>query len=147
MTELELEPATILEVKPDYENSVSGPTFGVAPGVHPEYDQDYGFDYSREYSPQLSTIYNRYLRRPTPLDNECGHGNEIDWPHAEDVHMEEEDYEKAFHAAGKGVEDYERANQEYLANDPRGLNFSAFVYVSTLHSKYNELLTENLKTR
>ncbi|KPM05011.1 peroxinectin-like protein 3 [Sarcoptes scabiei] len=57
-----------------------------------------------------------------------------------ELDIDGEDIATTFHQAGLNIEDYERANQEYLASDPRGLNFSAYVYVATLHSKYNEFV-------
>lgn len=128
-----------------FENDIGEGKFAIAPGVLPENDQSYGFDYRREYSPHLASIFNKYLKRPTPYDglDGCGPINSGDYLHS----LEEHEFDRAFLSAGKRIEEYERVNQEYLASDPRGLNFSAFVYVATLHAKYNELVTKNLKKR
>ena len=130
-------------------------SFAVAPGVlSPEYDSVNGFDYRREYSPKLKQIYSRYLNKPTGdfsdgcmlssggLDNSWLGGAE-----PEGAEIDGEDFASAFLKAGAAIEQYERSNQEYLATDPRGLNFSAYVYVATLHAKYNELLTGQLKIK
>lgn len=136
----------------------SGYSFAVAPGVlSPEYDSLHGFDYRREYSPKLRQIYSRYLNSPTgDFSDGCSLGGDHEggvdggWLGGEsspDVGVDGDDLSSAFLKAGVQIEAYERANQEYLATDPRGLNFSAYVYVATLHSKYNELVTSQLKMK
>lgn len=126
--------------------------FAVTPGVlSHEYDA-HGFDYRREFSPKLATIYNKYLNRPTgDFSDQCssGTGHDDDWlgGHEPEVAVDASDFESAFLKAGRQIEAYERSNQEYLATDPRGLNFSAYVYVATLHAKYNELLTKQIKLK
>ncbi|XP_027203202.2 peroxidase-like [Dermatophagoides pteronyssinus] len=127
-------------------------SFAVAPGVLPEFDNGYdGFDYRNEYSPKLSTIFKKYLKRPSIIphednchlhDDQYGH-----YGHQYDVDIGEHEMSYAFQKAGLKIEEYERANQEYLASDPRGLNFSAYVYVASLHSKYNEFVTKVLKNK
>ena len=111
--------------------------FAVAPGVLPELDNGYdGFDYRNEYSPKLSTIFKKYLKRPSIIphednchlhDDQYGH-----YGHQYDIDIGEHEMSYAFQKAGLKIEEYERANQEYLASDPRGLNFSAYVYVASL---------------
>lgn len=125
--------------------------FGVAPGVLPDHDAGYGFDFRNEYSPKLSYIFKKYLKRPSILANDemCSfEENQFSMYQANhELDIDGEDIATTFHQAGLNIEDYERANQEYLASDPRGLNFSAYVYVATLHSKYNEFVTEILKNK
>jgi len=77
-------------------------------------------------------------------ESECVSSASMDYG-SEKLNLDGQDFSAAFAFAGRRVEQYERANQEYLASDPRGLNFSAFIYVSTLHSKYNELVTQQLR--
>ena len=137
-------------------------------------EDSHGYDYRREYSSKLAKIYNKYLNQPTDHgvelcsssdgDNSDEEIDNIDegsvrWfggsglggddlmantgPYSHLV--EQEDFDSAFIKSGRRIEEYERANQEYLSSDPRGLNFSAYIYVSTLHAKYNELVTKHLK--
>ena len=147
----------------NFDNEISGAApgykggagFGVAPGVlSHDYQDPHGFDYRREFSPKLSQIYSRYLNRPTGDDSDLceGHvgGGGDDWlggESAHDVTVEQDEFDSAFLKAGRKIEEYERSNQEYLATDPRGLNFSAYVYVATLHAKYNELVTKQIKLK
>src|SRR6218665_1863562 len=111
--------------------------FGVAKGVlgglGTEHDEQYGFDYRREYSPKLSQIYSKYLHQSMPIDDrygetECVSSPTPEWNGAEKLLLDGHDFGEAFSFAGRRVEQYERANQEYLASDPRGLNFSAYIY-------------------
>lgn len=132
-------------------------SFAVAPGVlSPEYDSVNGFDYRREYSPKLAQVYLKYLSKPTgDYSDSCSlttgsDGVENSWlggAEPEGAEIDGDDWASAFLKAGVAIEKYERSNQEYLATDPRGLNFSAYVYVATLHAKYNELLTSQLKVK
>lgn len=129
-------------------------SFAVAPGVLPEYDNNYdGFDYRNEYSPKLSSLFKKYLKRPSYSSSYDDHGCSSHddhyslYGHDYELKIDETEMSYAFQKAGIKIEDYERANQEYLASDPRGLNFSAYVYVATLHSKYNEFVTKVLKNK
>lgn len=119
--------------------------FGVAPGVLHDQDHSGGFDYRDEYSPKLANIYSRYLKRPSVLtyDDVCSLHKDVDYGN----YVDHKEIISSFHKAGIKIEEYERANQEYLISDPRGLNFSAYVYVATLHSKYNEYVTKILKNK
>ena len=151
----------VLYLQSNYENEIGdaagysgrGGGFAVAPGVlSADYHDPHGFDYRREFSPKLSQIYSRYLNRPTGDHSDmCGSGHDDGWIGAgEALHdggVDPDDFESAFVKAGRRIEEYERANQEYLATDPRGLNFSAYVYVATLHAKYNELVTKQIKLK
>ncbi|OTF77398.1 hypothetical protein BLA29_012463, partial [Euroglyphus maynei] len=119
----------------------------VAPGVLPEYDNGYdGFDYRNEYSPKLSSLYKKYLKRPSIVPHD-DHNCYLHEDQHYDIEINENEMSYAFQKAGIKIEEYERANQEYLASDPRGLNFSAYVYVASLHSKYNEFVTKVLKNK
>ncbi|KAJ6215754.1 hypothetical protein RDWZM_010254 [Blomia tropicalis] len=123
--------------------------FAVAPGVLSD-GGEHGFDYRREYSPNLASIYSRYLNRPTDDMHHCpssGMGEDVGWLDGDrpDMGLDGHDFDSGFAYAARRIEEYERSNQQYLASDPRGLNFSAHVYVATLHAKYNELVTRHIK--
>ena len=111
-------------------------SFGVVPELLS--DLEVGkFVYQREFSPKLSQIYSQYLKNEF-FTQICAQET------GEPPFIAGHDFRAAFQVADQQIKEYELANQEYLSVDPRGLNFSAYVYVSGLHSKYNEFLTEYL---
>lgn len=122
-----------------------GGHFALAPGVLANYEEGYGFDYRQEYSPGMASVYLKYLKRPTK-ENEVCHGAGH-FPHYAEGDLGSDSFEASFQEAGNAIEEYESITQSYLASDPRGMNFSAFVYLNALHAKYNELLTESIKTK
>ena len=123
--------------------------FAVAPGVLSHEHDHAGYDYRREFSPKLAKIYNKYLNRPTgDFSDQCTTEGEDGWIGGEqDVHVDQEDFESAFLKAGGKIEEYERANQEYLATDPRGLNFSAYIFGALLQARFNEFITQYLTSK
>jgi len=124
-------------LKPSFE-SIKFPTFAVVP----ELLHDFGgkFFHQREYSPELSQIYSQYLKKSF-YSEQCSQSLD------ETALLTHEDFNEAFSVADQQIKNYENANQQYLSTDPRGLNFSAYIFVATLHSKYNEFTTEYLTNK
>ena len=95
------------------------------------------YDPQREYSPELSYIYSKYLNRPQAYGQpQCD-------PSASSQ-LSDQDLAEAQSFAGQQIQQYEAANQAYLAVDPRGLNFSAYIFGAILQSRYNEFTTQYL---
>ncbi|XP_054158735.1 peroxidase-like [Oppia nitens] len=140
-------------------SSSSLPFGGIAPELLSDIPDGGRFKYQRELSPKVNHIYSQYLKggggaggkhcdesatsggdhfsNDGPVDDD-----DDDHHHRHGFSSGFGDFDSAFRVADDQIKDYERANQEYLARDSRGLNFSAYIYVATLHAKYNEFLTD-----
>lgn len=99
------------------------------------------YDSQREYSPELAGIYVKYLAR------EQGYGTPQCDSYAKSSSLSEADIQEAMGFANQQIQLYESANQQYLAIDPRGLNFSAYIFGSILQSRYNEFTTQYLMAK
>ena len=98
----------------------------------------------REYSPELARIYTRYLANDMTVGAMCaGHGMS---PSGEITaqSISESDVNEAISYASSQIQLYENANQQYLAIDPRGLNFSAYIFGALLQARFNEYITQYL---
>lgn len=111
------------------------------------------YNAKREYSPELARIYTRYLANDLSVGGLCAqHGMSP----AAGVHgpstspassITEADINEAIAFASTQIQLYENANQQYLAIDPRGLNFSAYIFGALLQARFNEFVTQYLTTR
>jgi hypothetical protein len=124
-------------LKPSYE-SIKFPSFAVVPELLHEFGGK--FFYQREYSPELSRIYSQYLKKSF-YSEQCSQSLD------ETALLTLEDFGEAFSVADQQIKNYENANEQYLSTDPRGMNFSAYIFVATLHSKYNEFTTQHLTNK
>lgn len=101
----------------------------------------------REYSPELARIYSRYLANDMTVGAMCGsHGmSPAGEPQAQSI--SEADVSEAIAYASSQIQLYENANQQYLAIDPRGLNFSAYIFGALLQARFNEFITQYLTSK
>ena len=97
------------------------------------------YDANREYAPELAGIYAIYLNREQ-------YGAQCD-SYAQSSSLTDGDLQEAMSFANQQIQLYESANQQYLAIDPRGLNFSAYIFGAILQSRYNEFTTQYLMAR
>ena len=99
----------------------------------------------REYSPELARIYTRYLANDLTVGAMCSQqglaksGSDITT-----ASITEADVNEAISYASSQIQLYENANQQYLAIDPRGLNFSAYIFGALLQARFNEFITQYL---
>ena len=96
------------------------------------------YDPSVEYSPDISKVYNQYLKRRYTYQNCSGvkSGSVSD--------LTDKDLENALRVADQELKAFIAADQKYLEKDPRGLDFSLFVYQANLRTLFNEFVTRNL---
>lgn len=105
------------------------------------------YNAKREYSPELARIYTRYLANDMTVGAMCqGHGMS---PNGEvpAQSITEADISEAISYASSQIQLYENANQQYLAIDPRGLNFSAYIFGALLQARFNEYITQYLTSK
>jgi peroxidase len=107
----------------------------------PDYVSSVGakYDPQREYAPELAGIYVKYLSREQ-------YGAQCD-SYAKSSSLTDGDLQEAMNFANQQIQLYEGANQQYLAIDPRGLNFSAYIFGAILQSRYNEFTTQYLMAK
>lgn len=105
------------------------------------------YNAKREYSPELARIYSRYLANDLTVGAMCGsHGmSPAGEPAAQSI--SEADISEAIAYASSQIQLYENANQQYLAIDPRGLNFSAYIFGALLQARFNEFITQYLTSK
>lgn len=119
----------------------SSPKFSQSYADFPQISAGYGakYDSQREYSSELARIYSKYLNRDlyAVQCNQYGKSSAIT----------DEDVNEAINYANQQIQLYENANQEYLSIDPRGLNFSAYIFGALLQSRYNEFATQYLSSK
>lgn len=105
----------------------------------------------REYSPELARIYTRYLANDMTAGAMCGsHGmSPVVGQNGEisAASISEADVSEAIAFASSQIQLYENANQQYLAIDPRGLNFSAYIFGALLQARFNEFVTQYLTSK
>ena len=99
----------------------------------------------REYSPELARIYTQYLANDMTAGAMCAKHNLA--PMKQAASITEADVSEAIDFASQQIQLYETANQQYLAIDPRGLNFSAYIFGALLQARFNEFITQYLTTR
>jgi hypothetical protein len=126
----------ILHSQP-YSSSKFSQSYAELPQVSTGFGAKY--DSQREYSPELARIYSQYLNR----DLYAAQCNQYDKSSA----ITDEDVNEAIAFANQQIQLYENANQEYLSIDPRGLNFSAYIFGALLQSRYNEFTTQYLASK
>ena len=93
------------------------------------------YNSENQYSPNLSHIYGRYLSRDS-LNCKRKSGQSFD--------INKKELTNACRKAVQQFQEFKANDQKYLATDPRGLNFSQYVYEIGLHSIHNELVTKNV---
>ncbi|KAI2800768.1 hypothetical protein BLOT_012340 [Blomia tropicalis] len=106
------------------------------------------YNAKREYSPELARIYTRYLSNDMTVGAMCAkHGMGPPTESHESLNagsITEADINEAIGYASQQIQLYENANQQYLAIDPRGLNFSAYIFGALLQARFNEFITQYL---
>ncbi|KAH7644884.1 salivary peroxidase/catechol oxidase [Dermatophagoides farinae] len=101
------------------------------------------YNAKREYSPELARIYSRYLANDMTIGALCPNGHTIH----DGSSITEDDINEAISFASQQIQLYENANQQYLAIDPRGLNFSAYIFGALLQARFNEFITQYLTSK
>ncbi|OTF69111.1 hypothetical protein BLA29_009683 [Euroglyphus maynei] len=103
------------------------------------------YNSKREYSPELARIYSRYLANDMTIGSLCSnnHGGGYD----DGSTINENDIDEAISFASEQIQLYENANQQYLSIDPRGLNFSAYIFGALLQARFNEFITQYLTSK
>lgn len=102
------------------------------------------YNAKREYSPELARIYSRYLANDMTIGALCPNG--LHSPNG-GLSITEDDINQAIVFATEQIQLYENANQQYLSIDPRGLNFSAYIFGGLLQARFNEFITSYLTTK
>lgn len=108
------------------------------------------YNAKREYSPELARIYTRYLANDMTAGALCAQQGMSHNPASSSsasASITEADIQEAIAFASEQIQLYENANQQYLAIDPRGLNFSAYIFGALLQARFNEYITQYLTTR
>lgn len=100
----------------------------------------------REYSPELARIYTQYLSNDMTVGGMCAKHNMAPLD-KQAATITEADVNEAIQFAAQQIQIYETANQQYLAIDPRGLNFSAYIFGALLQARFNEYITQFLITK
>lgn len=101
------------------------------------------YNSKREYSPELARIYTRYLSNDMTIGALCPNNHAIH----DGSTVTEDDINEAISFASQQIQLYENANQQYLAIDPRGLNFSAYIFGALLQARFNEFITQYLTSK
>ena len=96
------------------------------------------YDPSVEYSPDISKIYNQYLKRRYSHLQNCSRGS------GSVSDITENDLENALKVADQELKAYLEDERKYLEKDPRGLAFSFYIFQANLRTLFNEFATRQL---